>query len=473
MAPIAGATSAQPRVDSLDPLRLTPRPQRRPRLGLAGQRPVEVDLEDLRELGVDRGDRPRHRRGQDAPRLGRLDRQRRGQLGAVVDRLPGGELAGDPGALEHLLGAGEEVDHPPGGLGVLAVGVDGELRAAQRGGGVAAGAGRHRRHREPPGHRRGPGVGEQREGVGPVAHQHRLAVLEGEAHLLLLPGQRRLGDHPVAPHAVAHVGQRLDRRLRVHRHPARGVEDGATEAAEVLEEHGHQPLVARPLPDEAVGEAGAAAGGRGLAAELGEARRRPLQQVGAPVEHPHVDEPGQRVEGAAPAVGLDGGGEEGVDVGGEAVERQDPAGGAELGGPHHVELEDVGVAGAGVEPLDVELVALVGGVGGAALLDHDVGVGGGEARELRRQHLGLRTQRAAGEGDYRRAAGGGAAAAGGDAGERGKRQGERQGQRGGQRRERTAGRSRLAEARGGDRRGWLGSAHPSDPGNADHCSDSR
>ncbi len=85
--------------------------------------------------------------------------------------------------------------------------------------------------------------------------------------------------------------------------------------------------------------------------------------------------------------------------GSKAVERQNPAGGGELGSPDRVELEDVGIARTGVEPLHVELMALVGGVGGAALLDPDVGMLAHEPRELAPQHLPLGAEHAAGHGD--------------------------------------------------------------------------
>ena len=89
----------------------------------------------------------------------------------------------------------------------------------------------------------------------------------------------------------------------------------------------------------------------------------------------------------------------------EAVERQDPAGGGELRRPDRVELEDVGLARPRVEPLHVELMALVGRVGRGPLHDPDVGVLPHESRELAAQDLALGAERAAREGDDHRAAG--------------------------------------------------------------------
>jgi len=100
----------------------------------------------------------------------------------------------------------------------------------------------------------------------------------------------------------------------------------------------------------------------------------------------------------------------------KAVQREDPLGGGELGSPDGVELEDVGVARPGVEPLHVELVALVGGVGGSALLDPDVGMLAHEPPELAAEHLPLGAEHAAGEGDHCGPGGRRAGAAGGEEG---------------------------------------------------------
>jgi hypothetical protein len=102
-----------------------------------------------------------------------------------------------------------------------------------------------------------------------------------------------------------------------------------------------------------------------------------------------------------PAVGLDGGREEVRLAGREALEWQDPPGGSELGGPYDVELKDVGLADARVEPLHVELVALGGVVRRALHVDEDVRVERHEARDLPAQELTLGAKRAAREGDDR------------------------------------------------------------------------
>ena len=81
-------------------------------------------------------------------------------------------------------------------------------------------------------------------------------------------------------------------------------------------------------------------------------------------------------------------------VGWKLVERQDPAGGGELRRPDHVELQDVRVAGAGVEPLDVELMPLVGRVRRHPLDHLDARVRRHEPGELPDQDLALGAQRA-------------------------------------------------------------------------------
>ncbi len=72
------------------------------------------------------------------------------------------------------------------------------------------------------------------------------------------------------------------------------VEDGAAERGEMFEEHRDQSLVARALPHEPEGHAVRGLGRGRHAPELVETPRRGGQQVGAPVEHADVDEPGQR-----------------------------------------------------------------------------------------------------------------------------------------------------------------------------------
>ena len=132
--------------------------QRGGRLLLPGERTVQVDLEDVRELGVHRRHRPRHRVLDDLPRLRRRNGERLGQRRVVVERRPSGELADAAGALEHLFRPGEVLDHRPRRLGVTAVRVDRELRAAERGRGPPAWRGGHHRHRIAAGDTRGRAV---------------------------------------------------------------------------------------------------------------------------------------------------------------------------------------------------------------------------------------------------------------------------------------------------------------------------
>jgi hypothetical protein len=163
---------------------------------------------------------------------------------------------------------------------------------------------------------------------------------------------------------------------------------------EELDEVAHEALVALPLPHEAVGHVGLAARPRGHLREFVERRRRMIDEVGAVVEHPGIDEPRERVEPPLHATGREGAREEPRRVGGEAVEREYPPGGGELGRPDHVELEHVRVAHPRVEPLDIELVALVGRVGRRALDHTDVRVRAREAHKLAAQHAGLGSDRA-------------------------------------------------------------------------------
>src|SRR5439155_19492227 len=69
--------------------------------------------------------------------------------------------------------------------------------------------------------------------------------------------------------------------------------------------------------------------------------------------------------------------------------------------PHRVELQHVGVAGVGVQPLDVELMALVGGVSGLAQLNANIGVLLLEAVELPPEDVRLAPDGAGREGDDR------------------------------------------------------------------------
>ena len=118
-------------------------------------------------------------------------------------------------------------------------------------------------------------------------------------------------------------------------------------------------------------------------------------EVGAPIEHADVHEPGQGIERAVPAIGRHRRREELVDRRPETVERGNPPRGRELRRPDHVELQHIGLADVRVEPLDVELVALVGVVGRGAQLDRDLGMRGAEPLELPARHLAFAAEEAA------------------------------------------------------------------------------
>ena len=115
--------------------------QRRARLLLARQRPMQRDLQDLRQLAVDRRDRPRHRPFDDRQRIGGGIVSASASARVVVQRRPRRILAGDPRPLDHLLGLQQIVDELVGGVRLIAVRVDGQCRAAERGRRRAARAG--------------------------------------------------------------------------------------------------------------------------------------------------------------------------------------------------------------------------------------------------------------------------------------------------------------------------------------------
>ena len=281
------------------------------RLQLPGQRAVQVDLQDVRELGVDRRDRPRDRVLDDGPGLRRRDRQR---LGRARDRRRARAASGTgppPRARSSICsGRGEILDHRPGRLGVLAVGVDRELL---------------RRPAPPWAGRPGRPASAPRDS-GPRPASAELSCISGYAY-----GQLRMnaaspfwkakrassscqvsalcGTMRVLVDLVPHGRERLDGRRRVHRHPP-AVEDAPAERAEVLDEDRHQALVAGALPDEPVRQPLHRPSARRVALQLVEGGRRAAHEVGAPVEHPHVHEPGHRVEAALPPIGRDGRGEE-------------------------------------------------------------------------------------------------------------------------------------------------------------------
>ena len=142
---------------------------------------------------------------------------------------------------------------------------------------------------------------QERPGVRPVAHEHRLAILEREPRLLLLP--RR------APTSARTRRRRCASRMKVsariggglvHDDLPASVEDAAAEGAEVLEEHRDEPFVACALPDQAEARRPARGEAGRLVAEPRYRSRRRLEQIRAPVEQSDVDEPRQGEERPAP-----------------------------------------------------------------------------------------------------------------------------------------------------------------------------
>ena len=177
------------------------------------------------------------------------------------------------------------------------------------------------------------------------------------------------------------------------------VEDRAAERAEMLEEDGDEPLVSRTLPDEAEPRGPGIARAARRLSQLDERVRRRIEEIGAPVEQPDVNEPGHPVQGAPPPRSRERGREEVVDVGSKAVERQDPAGRRELCRPDDVELQDIWIRRAGIQPLHVQLMALVGRVGCDAQLDLHTGMALSETHELPAHDLGFGAERAPGKGE--------------------------------------------------------------------------
>jgi hypothetical protein len=102
-----------------------------------------------------------------------------------------------------------------------------------------------------------------------------------------------------------------------------------------------------------------------------------------------------------PAVRIERCGKEIVTVGGRQVDRVYPAGSGEFGSPDDVELEDIGIGRPGVQPLHVQLVALIGGVGCHAELDRHVRMQRFEPRQLRADDGALGAHRASREGQPR------------------------------------------------------------------------
>ena len=79
------------------------------------------------------------------------------------------------------------------------------------------------------------------------------------------------------------------------------------------------------------------------------------------------------------------------------VDRPNPPGRCKLGRPDHIELQDVRIRRPGVEPLYVELMTLIGGVGRLSYFDAHA-VLGLEPRNLTPDNLAFGAEHASGEG---------------------------------------------------------------------------
>ena len=222
---------------------------RRRRL-LSGQCAMDPHLQDLGQLAVDRRRRPRDGRLEHLANLIERNRQSRGELRGLVERTARRQLCSQSGTLDHLLGRGQKRHELEGECRVGAPGVDGQLGAAERGGGPAALPRRKRRNGNASRDARSRFVLQQRPRVRPVAHERRFTILEREAHLLFLPRQRGRGDHAIDVDRVHHEVERADRRWLIDDHAPARVENTAAERREVLEEHRDEPFVARARPDQ-------------------------------------------------------------------------------------------------------------------------------------------------------------------------------------------------------------------------------
>ena len=318
-----------------------------------------------------------------------------------VQRRPRRILAGDPRPLDHLFGLQQKVDQLVGGVRLIAVRIDGQCRAAERGGRGASRAVRHRGRGEPSGDARLRPVLHQRVGIGPVPHEDGLAVLKREPRLLLLPGEHGRRHDAVDVDGVAHGGQRLLRRVGINDDLPAIVEDRAAEAAQVLEEDRHQPFVAGALPDQPERHPVFGLRASRQLHEIAEVAWGTRHQVGSPVQHADVDEPRQGVQRAVPAIGRDGGGKEPIDGRMIPIEAGNPPGRRELRRPHDVELQDVGIARPRVEPLDIELMPLVRRIGRRPQRHRDRRMRPPEAFELAADDVGFPSDHAAGEGEHR------------------------------------------------------------------------
>jgi hypothetical protein len=89
------------------------------------------------------------------------------------------------------------------------------------------------------------------------------------------------------------------------------------------------------------------------------------------------------------------------DIRSKTIERKNPSGGSELRRPDDVELQDVRCRRARIQPLDVELMALIGGVRRDAQLHPHVRMPLREPIQLPTNDCGFRPERAAGERQHR------------------------------------------------------------------------
>src|SRR5690349_4564892 len=122
--------------------------ERRPWGGLASQSPVKLDLQNLRDLIIDRRHRPGHRILDDSEGHLRRNLELAPELVTLIQAGARGVLAHDPGSFPHLLWLSEIVDDFPGCRGILGMTVDRELGATQCRGGASARRGRHGRDAE-------------------------------------------------------------------------------------------------------------------------------------------------------------------------------------------------------------------------------------------------------------------------------------------------------------------------------------
>src|SRR6267378_1812494 len=191
---------------------------------------------------------PRHGVGESAEQLSDEGILRQDVL-VLVERGDGRVEADLDGCALLLLGAGQVLGQVDRRLGVLRVLVHRPVPAAQRAGVLAVrSALRQGAHAHLPLRRAVRRLGE-RPRVRPVAHEHRVAGLEGAARLLLRVVQHALGRDALDPRA-----RELDRRHRlrvVDGDLALSVDDGsAAEAVHPLQPVAREPLVGTALEDD-------------------------------------------------------------------------------------------------------------------------------------------------------------------------------------------------------------------------------